>query len=57
MKLELICELILLATGMLLKDHPAFKSKSNQTDQPIKSESNRKFRSFSEENYRYFLKL
>ena len=25
-------------------DHPAFKTKSNQTDQPTKSESNRKFR-------------
>ena len=24
-------------------DHPAFKTKSNQTDQPTKSESNRKF--------------
>ena len=35
-----------LATGMLLNpafnDHPAFKPKSNQTDQPTKSESNRK---------------
>jgi len=35
-----------LATGMLLNpafnDHPAFKTKSNQTDQPTKSESNRK---------------
>ena len=28
---------------MLLQDHPAFKPKSNQTDQPTKSESNRKF--------------
>ena len=42
--------LCLLATGMLLKDHPAFKTKSNQTVQPTKSESNRKFQG----NYRLF---
>ena len=38
-----IFHFVYLATGMLLKDHPAFKPKSNQTDQPATSESNRKF--------------